>query len=83
VDPAELKRLYESLQRHAGWLDRERPSVMVRAAVQALGAAIDAGVDASPLLLALDTSIARLPGGELRKMLRVGATEVRRALADA
>jgi hypothetical protein len=83
VDPAELKQLCDTLQRHAGWLDRERTSVTVRAAVQALGAAIAAGVDASSLLHALDTSIARLPSGELRKMLRVGATEVRRALAEA
>jgi hypothetical protein len=83
VDRGELKQLYDTLQRYAGWLDRERTSVMVRAAVQALGAAMDTGVDPSPLLQALDANISRLPSGELRKMLRVGAGEMRRALAES
>jgi hypothetical protein len=78
-----LKQLYTTLQRYAGWLDRERSSVMVRADVQALGAAIDTRVDPSPLLQALDTNIARLPSGEVRKMLRVAAGQMRRALAEA
>jgi len=82
VDPDALKQLYGTLQRYAGWLDRERTSVMVRADVQALGIAIDARVDPSPLLQALDTNIARLPSGELRKMLRVAAGQVRLALAE-
>lgn len=83
MDRGELKQLYDTLQRYAGWLDRERTSVMVRAAVQALGAAIDTDVDPAPLLQALDTNIARLPSGALRKMLRVGAGEMRRALAES
>jgi hypothetical protein len=83
VDPGELKQLYDTLQRYAGWLDRERTSVMVRAAVQALGAAMDTGADPSPLLQTLEANIARLPSGELRKMLRVGAGEMRRALAES
>ena len=82
MDPDALKQLYGTLQRYAGWLDRERTSVMVRADVQALGIAIDARVDPSPLLQALDTNIARLPSGELRKMLRVAAGQVRLALAE-
>ena len=77
-----LKQLHSTLQRYAGWLDRERASVTVRADVQALGAAIEAGADASPLLESLDTNIARLPSGELRKMLRVAAVQMRRALAE-
>ena len=76
-----LTELYSTLQRYAGWLDRERASVTVRADVQALGAAIAAHADPSVLLETLDTNIARLPGGELRKMLRVTAGRVRRALA--
>jgi hypothetical protein len=83
VDRGELQQRYDTLQRYAGWLDRERASVMVRAAVQALGAAMDTGVDPSPLLHALETNIARLPSGQLRKMLRVGAGEMRRALAGS
>ena len=81
--PDALKQLYDSLQRYAGWLDRERASVMVRADVQALGAAIETCADPSPLLQSLETSIARLPSGELRKMLRVAAGQVRRVLAEA
>jgi hypothetical protein len=82
MDAETVKQLYSTLQRYAGWLDRERTSVMVRADVQALGIAIDACTDPSPLLQALDTNIARLPSGELRKMLRVTAGQMRRALAE-
>jgi hypothetical protein len=78
-----LQQLYDTLQRYAGWLDRERPSVMVRADVRALGAAIATCADPLPLLQSLDINIARLPGGELRKMLRVAAGQMRRALAEA
>ena len=78
-----LQRLYATLQRYAGWLDRERTSVMVRADVQALGAAIETCADPSPLLQSLDMNIARWPSGEFRKMLRVAASQMRRALAEA
>ena len=82
MDRESLKELYNTLQRYAGWLDRERTSVLVRADVHPLGAAIDTCADLSPLLQALDTNIARLPSGELRKMLRVAAGEMRRGLAE-
>jgi hypothetical protein len=75
-----VQQLYDSLQRYAGWLNRERTSVTVRADVQALGAALDASADPTALLQALDTDLARLPGGELRKMLRTAAGKIRRAL---
>jgi hypothetical protein len=75
-----LKQLYDTLQRYAGWLDRERPSVMVRADVRALGAAMGTCADPAPLLQSLDTNIARLPGGEIRKMLRLAARQMRLAL---
>ena len=78
-----LKQLHSTLERYAGWLDRERASVMVRADVQALGAAIDTCADPSPLLQALDTDIARLPSGELRRMLRLVAGQLRSALAES
>ena len=77
-----LKSLYLSLQRYAGWLDRDHASVMVRADAQALGAAIDTGADASALLQTLDANIARLPGGDMRKLLRVTAGQIRRALDE-
>ena len=78
-----LKPLCDRLQRYAGWLDRERTSVMVRADVEALGAALNTRADLLPLLHALETNIARLPSGEMRKMLRVAASEMRRALAES
>ena len=78
-----LKPLYDTLQRYAGWLDRARTSVMVRADVEALGTAINTCADPWPLLQALDSNIARLPSRELRKMLRVAASEMRRALAES
>jgi hypothetical protein len=78
-----VKQLYDALHRYAGWLDRERTSVMVRADVQALGMAIETRADTSPLLQSLDTNIARLPGGDLRKMLRVAAARMRRALTES
>lgn len=77
-----LTDLHKTLERYAGWLDRERPSALVRADVHALGAALDARTDdLSPLLQALETNIARLPSGELRKLLRTAAAQMRRALA--
>ena len=82
MDGPTLTSLYLALQRYAGWLDRDRASVIVRADVQALGAAIDTGVDASALLQSLDDKIARLPGGDMRKMLRVTAGQIRRALDE-
>ena len=82
MDGMALKSVYLALQRYAGWLDRDRTSAMVRADVQALGAAIEAGADPSALLQSLDANIARLPGGDMRKMLRVTAGKIRRALAE-
>ena len=78
-----LKPLYDTLQRYAGWLDRERTSVMVRADVEALGEAIDTCADPLPLLHALETNIARLRSGAMRTMLRVAASEMRHALAES
>jgi hypothetical protein len=78
TDP--LKQLYDMLQRYAGWLDRERTSVMVRADVVALGVALDTRADPTLPLQALDTDLARLPGSDLRKMLRAAAGKIRRAV---
>jgi hypothetical protein len=78
-----LKQLHAALERYGGWLNRERTAATVRADIQALGAAIHAGTDPSPLLETLDGNIARLPGGELRKMMRQAARQMRRALTDA
>jgi hypothetical protein len=78
----ELKPLYDSLQRYAGWLDRERASVTVRADVHALGAAIDMSADPLPLLETLDTDLGRLPGSEVRKILRAASAKIRRAVAE-
>jgi hypothetical protein len=55
---------------------------MVRADVQALGVPIEACTGTSAVFQALDTNIARLPGGDLRKMLRVAAGKVSSALVE-
>ena len=82
MEPEGLKQLYVRLHRYAGWLDRARTSGTVRADVQALGTAIDASDDPSPLLQTLDADIARLPSGNVQKMLRTAAAQIRRALED-
>ena len=82
MDPDGLKQLHAKLEQYAGWLDRERVSAMVRADVRALGTAIDTRVDPGAVLQALETDIARLPSGDMRKMLRVAAGRLRSALAE-
>lgn len=77
-----LQQLYGTLQRYAGWLDRERMSVTVRADIVALGTALDTCADPSELLQTLDTNIARLPSGDMRKMLRNTARQLRQALEE-
>jgi hypothetical protein len=82
VDPEKLKPLFDDLHRYAGWLDGDRASVTVRADVQALGTAIDACADPTPLLQTLDTSLARLPGGAVRKILRTASAALRHAMTE-
>jgi hypothetical protein len=81
TEPREaLKRPLFELDRYAGWLAKGHVSVAVRADVRALGAAMDAGHDTSQLLLTLDKDIARLPSGDIRKMLRRALGEVQLVL---
>ena len=80
MTPDALKPLYETLHRYAGWLDRERQSVMVRNDVLAIGVAIETGMDPAPLLRTLDADLARLPSGEVRKMLRAASAKIATAL---
>jgi hypothetical protein len=75
-----LARPFSELERYAGWLAKDHVSVAVRADVQALGAAMDAGHDTSLLLLALDKDVGRLPSGDLRKMIRKAVGEIREVL---
>jgi hypothetical protein len=75
-----LKRPLSELERYAGWLAKNHVSAAVRADVQALTAAMDVGNETSLLVLTLDKDIGRLPGGDLRKMLRKALREVRAAL---
>jgi hypothetical protein len=58
-------------------LNRDRPSVVVRADVAALGLAISSGLDTRAPLDAVDEGLKRLPGGSMKKMLRVTAAKVR------
>jgi hypothetical protein len=82
ASPDAVKQPYDRLRRYAGWLDRDRTSAIVRTDVDALGVALDAGDNPEALLQTLDANLARLPGGELRKMLRAAAREIRRVLDD-
>jgi hypothetical protein len=68
------------LSRFSGWLAKGHVSTAVRADVQALSAAIDAGHDTSLLMLTLDKDLVRLPGGDIRNMLRRSLGHVRVAL---
>jgi hypothetical protein len=77
-----LKRPMSDLERYAGWLGKDHVSVAVRADVQALGAALDLEHDTSLLWLTLDKDIGRLPGGDLRKMLRKALGEIRAVLGS-
>ena len=83
MDPLSVKLQFEALHKYAGWLDRERVAAQVRTEVKALGAALDAGGDPRPQLRAVETALARLPSGELRKMLRLAAGKMRGALGEA
>jgi hypothetical protein len=80
MDPHAVKPLYDALHRYAGWLNRERAARQVRADVAALGTALDACDDPLPQLQALDAAVAQLPSGELKKMMRTAADQMRRAL---
>lgn len=76
-----LKRPFFELERYAGWLAKSHVAVAVRADVRALGAAMNVGHETSLLLLTLDKDIARLPSGDMRKMLRRALGEIRAVLA--
>jgi len=75
-----LTQLLSELERYAGWLAKDHVSVVVRADVQALAAAIGAGCETSLPLLTLDKDIGRLPSGSVRKMLRKSLGEIRAGL---
>lgn len=74
-----LKTACDSLHRYAGWLDRERASVAVRADVHALETAIDARTELAALVEQLDADLARLPGGSLRNLMRAASKKLRSA----
>ena len=67
---------------YAGWLSKNHVSVTVRADVEALSAALDAGHETSLLLMTLSTNVGRLPGGGIRTMLKRALGEVRTALGE-
>jgi hypothetical protein len=75
-----LTRRLEKLHQHAGWLSKDHVSVAVRADIDALHAAMDAGGETLFLVETLDKNIARLPGGGIRKMLRESLLEIRTVL---
>jgi hypothetical protein len=76
-DTPDVKTLYEALCRYAGWLNRERHSRLVRTDVKSLGTAIETNSDPQPHLEKLEANIARLPGGEVRTMIRKLVVQLR------
>ncbi len=81
-DTPDVKALYEALCRYAGWLNRERHSRLVRTDVESLGAAIEASSDPRPHLEKLEANLARLPGGEVRMMIRKIVVQLRHAFEE-
>ncbi len=82
ADPEAFRRPLSEVSKYAGWLSKNHVSTAVRADVEALSAALDAGHEPSLLLLTLSTNVARLPGGGIRTMLKKAVDEVRSALAE-
>jgi hypothetical protein len=82
MDQEPLASLCDTLRRYAGWLDKGRPSAIVRSSVDALGTAVEAGGDTAQLIRTLEDDIARLPSGGVRKMLATTAGGVRRLLDE-
>ena len=68
------------LERYAGWLAKDHASVAVRAAVRALGVAVNSGADTLLSLQTLDRDLERLVSGGVRKMLRRSLGEMRAVL---
>jgi hypothetical protein len=81
-DAREVKTLYEALCRYAGWLNRERHSRLVRTDVESLGTAIETNSDPRPHLERLEANIARLPGGEVRTMIRKIVVQLHQAFEE-
>jgi hypothetical protein len=76
-----LVSLCERLRRYAGWLDRKNV-LTVQADIHALAMAIETNADAMPLLAVLESTLSRLPSGEVRRMMRVMSREIREALDE-
>jgi hypothetical protein len=76
-----LARLLDSVARYAGWLGRDRPSIALRANVQALEIAVSAGTEIAPCLRVLDVDLQRVPDGAVRKILRKALAEISVVLA--
>ena len=76
-----LARALFDLSRYAGWLHRDQQSAAVLFSVRALDAAIAAGHDSSQALATLDADIMRLRSGDIRRMLRTAAGQIRAAIA--
>ena len=77
---AVLARTFSELERYAGWLAKDQAAVAVRAGVQALRTAVNAGEDSLDLMATLRKDIARLPSGDIPKMLRASIARMQAEL---
>lgn len=82
TDPEAFRGPLSEVVKYAGWLSKNHVSVTVRADVEALSAALEAGHETSLLLMTLSTNVGRLPGGGIRTMLKKAVAEVRTALGE-
>jgi hypothetical protein len=81
-DTPDVKALFEALCRYAGWLNRERPSRLVRTDVESLKTAIETNSDPRPHFEKLEANLAQLPGGDVRRMIRKTVAQLRRAFEE-
>ena len=81
-DTPDVKALYETLCRYAGWLNREQ-SRLVRTDVESLGTAIETHSDPRPHLEKLEANVVNLPGGQVRLMIRKIVVQLRQAFEES
>ena len=75
-----VHRLFEGLEKYAGWLGKDFASRSVRDGVKALGTAIDGGGAVAATLLALEVNIDRLHMSHMRPLFRQTVRSLRTAL---
>ena len=79
---AATQRLFEELERYAGWLGKDTRSTRLRASVKELGLAIASGKEVSDALLSVQADIKSVGSGAIAPLLRRTMQKIRAELAD-